>query len=132
VDKSDEVDVNTVIRMKFSGEHTEEEIRKNVRLVHEDGTPLKVRIRSFFRGNEWTFTPLDLYGGETVRVEVLPTLRDKRGNLIGKARSVTFKTRGNGTINPVKTEYARDAIYVTFQVGNRNNCKLSFASNDET
>lgn len=132
VDKSDEVDVNAVIRMKFSGEHTEEEIRKNVRLVHEDGTPLRVRIRSFFRGNEWTFTPLDLYGGETVRAQVLPTLRDKRGNLIGKVRSVTFKTRGNGTINPVKTEYARDAIYVTFQVGNRNNCKLSFASSDET
>ena len=127
VDGAKELGQDTVIRVKFSGEHTEEEILSGVRLTHEDGTPLTVRVKGTFRGNEWAFTPLDLRAGEKVRVEVLPTLCDKRGNAVGKVRSVTFSVKDAGEVLPLATEQRQDTIYATFYVEKGRKCKLSFA-----
>ena len=120
------------IRIKFSGEHTREQILTEVRLTHEDGSALNTRVQGTFRGNEWTFTPLDLKGGERVTVEVLPTLLDKRGVPVAKTRSVCFTVRGEGTLLPSAITEESGTIRATFSVKKGEKCNLSFATDDDS
>ena len=124
--------LNTKIRIKFSGEHTREQILDGVRLLHEDGTPLRCRLVGHFRGNEWTFTPLDLRAGERVSVEVLPTLCDKRNTPIGICRSSTFVTKGNGELFSSNAIALKDGVAFKFSPEKEKKCTLLFASDDES
>ncbi len=127
IDGASNVPCDTRIRVKFSGEHTKEEIERGVRVLHEDGSSVRYRLDGHFCGNEWTFTPLDLCAGERVLVEVFPTLCDKRGERIKTVRRATFTTAGNETVLPISIGNVRDAQYFTFKVQKGKECKLSFA-----
>ena len=128
INGSQEVALNARIRIKFSGEHTKEQILEGVRLSHEDGTPLRTRLAGHFRGNEWTFTPLDLRAGERVRVEVLPTLRDKRGREIAVCRSASFTVKGTGEIKASDTDASTQGNCFTFHLEKGKKYTLLFAS----
>ncbi len=80
------------IRIKFTGEHTREAIEAGVSITHEDGAPVMCDIESHFRGNEWTFSPHGIIGGEEITVSVSEGLTDKRGTLAEAPRTIRYLT----------------------------------------
>ena len=102
-DGARDVSPTDAIRIKFSGEHTKEEIERAVSVKRADGSTVNGRFLAHFKGNEWTFLPEDLTGGERVTVSVDGTLKDRRGNFIRRTRTVTYTTEGELRL-PIETD----------------------------
>ena len=122
------VDVTDDIVLKFTGPIPESEIVNKVRIVNtQTGESARGVWESACGGNEWTFHPMGLEGGNVYRIDVPNDLTDENGNAIKQKKSVTyFRTSyenafkaaevvsSNGSLTLSKTEEGANGVYFVF------------------
>lgn len=138
------VDVTDDIIIKFTGLIPRSEIESKVRIVNvTTGESVRGIWESAFAGNEWTFTPMNLEGGTTYRVDVPADLIDEKGHAIKAEKNTYYRTSfestfkaaevltTNGSLTLSKTQNGANGVYFVFNplaVDHNFGTKLRFSS----
>ncbi len=115
------------IVIKFTGPIPESEITNKVKILNaKTGESVRGTWASACGGNEWTFTPMSLEGGNTYRVEVPADLIDEKGHAIKAPKTTYFRTSfenafkaievvsSSGSLTLSKTESGEGGVYFIF------------------